>query len=105
MDPVVLDDTDPETTRGSTPFQLPPGNGRFCVMGRVAKLAGGSTLIVAGAVMLVLPGPGLLTIAAGVALMADEVAWARRVTDWVKTRRAEARSRRALGDDRGQEGG
>lgn len=40
---------------------------------------GGGTLIVAGAVMLVLPGPGLLVIAMGVALLATEFAWARHL--------------------------
>ena len=40
---------------------------------------GGATLIAAGAVMLVLPGPGLLVIAMGVALLATEFAWAQHV--------------------------
>lgn len=40
---------------------------------------GGVTLIAAGAVMLVLPGPGLLVIAMGVALLATEFAWAQHL--------------------------
>ena len=40
---------------------------------------GGTTLIVAGVVMLVLPGPGLLVIAMGVALLATEFAWAQHL--------------------------
>lgn len=37
--------------------------------------------------MLVLPGPGLLTIAAGLAVLAKEVPWARRVLGRVKEMR------------------
>lgn len=36
----------------------------------------GGTLIVVGVILLVLPGPGLLLIALGVAVLATEFAWA-----------------------------
>jgi hypothetical protein len=55
-------------------------------MGRIVRIAGGSTLLVAGTAMLVLPGPGILTIAAGLALLEKDVAWARRVTERVRKR-------------------
>ena len=48
-------------------------------MTRMVRIAGGSTLIAAGTAMLVLPGPGLLTIAAGVAVLSRDVQWARRL--------------------------
>lgn len=48
-------------------------------MSRAARIAGGSTLIVAGTAMLVLPGPGLLTIAAGVGILSKDVEWAQRL--------------------------
>lgn len=48
-------------------------------MGRVVRIAGGSTLLVAGTAMLVLPGPGLLTIAAGLSLLSKDMAWAQRL--------------------------
>lgn len=54
-------------------------------MTRMARIAGGSTLVVAGTVMLVLPGPGLLTIAAGVAVLAKDVAWAHRLKEKAKS--------------------
>ena len=41
-------------------------------------------LLVAGIAMLVLPGPGWLTIAAGLAVLATEFAWARRWLDQLK---------------------
>ena len=50
----------------------------------------GSTLLVAGVLMLVLPGPGLVTILAGLTLLATEFHWARRakrrVVVWVRKR-------------------
>jgi len=47
---------------------------------------GGGLLLIAGAAMLVLPGPGLLVIAAGLALLATEFLWARRMLDRVKAK-------------------
>jgi hypothetical protein len=51
---------------------------------RYLKIIGGFVLLVAGAAMVVLPGPGWLTIAAGLALLADEFPWARRELDRLK---------------------
>jgi putative transmembrane protein PGPGW len=48
---------------------------------KVVRLAGGFGLLGLGMVMLVTPGPGLLSIAAGVALLADDYEWARRWRD------------------------
>lgn len=53
-------------------------------MARVVRIAGGSTLIVAGTAMLVLPGPGILTIAAGLAVLSKDLAWASRAVDRVR---------------------
>ena len=49
-----------------------------------ARIAGGFTLIGAGTAMLVLPGPGLVTIFGGLTLLGKELRWAKRVTDAVK---------------------
>lgn len=57
-------------------------------MSRVARIAGGFTLIGAGTVMLVLPGPGLVTIFGGLTLLGKDLPWAKRVTDAVKRRTA-----------------
>jgi len=38
----------------------------------------GGTVVLIGAAMLVLPGPGLLVIAGGLAILATEFIWARR---------------------------
>lgn len=47
----------------------------------VAVSVTGTVLIVAGVIMLVTPGPGLLAIAAGLAVWAKEFRWARRLLD------------------------
>lgn len=45
---------------------------------RVARISLASILMLAGAAMLVLPGPGWLVIAVGLALLSRDVAWAER---------------------------
>lgn len=44
---------------------------------RIAVLAVGSTLVLLGVVMLVTPGPGLIVIPIGLAILGLEFAWAR----------------------------
>jgi uncharacterized protein (TIGR02611 family) len=63
---------------------------------------GGTTLIVVGVVMLVLPGPGLLVIAMGVALLATEFAWAQHVMHHGRrhARRIAAKAKSAVGRSR-----
>jgi uncharacterized protein (TIGR02611 family) len=46
----------------------------------------GGVLVLVGIVLLVIPGPGLLTIAAGVAIWATEYAWAARLLQRVRAR-------------------
>jgi uncharacterized protein (TIGR02611 family) len=51
---------------------------------RLAKIGAGFGLLFIGIVMLALPGPGWLTIAAGLAILAGEFRWARRLLDQLK---------------------
>ena len=46
---------------------------------RLLKIVLGFTLLVIGAAMLVLPGPGWLTIGLGLVVLAAEFIWARRL--------------------------
>lgn len=46
--------------------------------GRAVRLVGGWLLLVVGAAALVLPGPGLLLVAAGLAVLSQEYPWAMR---------------------------
>jgi uncharacterized protein (TIGR02611 family) len=53
-------------------------------MARTARIVAGFALVVAGVLMLALPGPGLLTILAGLALLARDLRWAQRLGEWMK---------------------
>lgn len=53
-------------------------------MARIARIAGGSLLVLAGIIMLVIPGPGLLTIAAGIIMLAKDVPAAERFVAWAR---------------------
>ncbi|MBB4071442.1 TIGR02611 family protein [Canibacter oris] len=43
-----------------------------------------TAVIIAGILMLVLPGPGWLTIFLGLAILGSEFAWARRLLAWLR---------------------
>lgn len=51
---------------------------------RLAKIVAGFALLAAGIAMLALPGPGWVTIAAGLAILAGEFPWARQLLDRLK---------------------
>jgi hypothetical protein len=56
------------------------------VIRRVAIVLGGFGLLLVGAALLILPGPGIPVLVAGLALLSLEFAWARRLRDWVLQR-------------------
>ncbi|HYU57809.1 MAG TPA: PGPGW domain-containing protein [Actinomycetota bacterium] len=60
---------------------------------RVAVTAVGFALVAAGLAMLVLPGPGILVVIAGLAVLASEYAWARSLLDRAKEQARRARRR------------
>ena len=53
---------------------------------RVTVTIVGTLLLCVGIVLLVIPGPGLLLIAAGLAVLATEYAWARNLLNAVRAR-------------------
>ncbi len=53
---------------------------------RVVVTVAGLALIVVGAFLLVLPGPGILIIFAGLAVLGSEYAWAKRALEWARDR-------------------
>jgi uncharacterized protein (TIGR02611 family) len=53
---------------------------------RVVVLVVGLALVAAGLVMLVIPGPGIAAILAGLALLATEFDWARRLLAYARRR-------------------
>jgi UPF0716 family protein affecting phage T7 exclusion len=62
----------------------------------------GATIVLLGAAMLLLPGPGLLTIFVGLTVLAAEFAWARRWLRRVK-RMAGSAAGRVTGSGRPEE--
>jgi uncharacterized protein (TIGR02611 family) len=55
-------------------------------MVRLARIGAGLSLVLIGLFLLVLPGPGILTIAGGLAILAIDFVWARQLLDWMKQR-------------------
>lgn len=51
---------------------------------RIFRIVAGFTLLLAGIVMIVTPGPGWLVILLGLGLLAAEFVWARRLMDRIK---------------------
>jgi tellurite resistance protein TerC len=60
---------------------------------RFARIVGGFLLLAAGAAMVILPGPGWLTIALGLAVLARDYPWARRWLDRLKKTAVDVRDR------------
>lgn len=60
---------------------------------RVAVTVAGLAVLAAGIAMLALPGPGLLVIILGLAILASEYVWARRALDMAKRKAKEARKK------------
>jgi uncharacterized protein (TIGR02611 family) len=51
---------------------------------RVFLIIAGFTLLLAGGIMLVTPGPGMVVILLGLGLLAAEFVWARRLMERIK---------------------
>ena len=60
---------------------------------RVIVVVVGAALLLAGLVMLVTPGPGLLLIIAGFAVLATEFVWAERMLDKARSHAASTAKR------------
>jgi uncharacterized protein (TIGR02611 family) len=60
------------------------------VLARAVRRGGvflvGMTLLIAGAAMLVLPGPGIAVILLGLVVLSAEFKWAQRALGWVRER-------------------
>jgi uncharacterized protein (TIGR02611 family) len=60
----------------------------------------GSTVVVAGIAMLVLPGPGIITIIAGLAILATEFVWAKYLLRRAKEYAAKAKDKAVEANNR-----
>jgi len=68
---------------------------------RIVVLVVGGTVLLVGALMIVLPGPAVLVIPAGLAILALEFVWARRLLRYFRDS-AHRLGRRATGRKRGE---
>lgn len=59
---------------------------RSHVVVRIARMALGFAVLIAGVAMMVLPGPGVLAIAGGLFILAPDVAWADRLLQQLRKR-------------------
>ena len=90
-----------------TPGHVTPGERPTPLLVKLSRMFVGTSLVVVGLAGLVLPIlPGWLLIIAGLALLARDFFWARRLLDYVKRRWAAARrsSSRRPDDDSGESG-
>jgi uncharacterized protein (TIGR02611 family) len=62
---------------------------------RIAVFVVGVALVVGGLAMLVLPGPGILVVIAGLAVLATEFAWAERMLDTARQQATKAKEKAA----------
>ena len=51
---------------------------------RIAIIIAGSAVLFAGLLMLILPGPGIVAVIAGLSILSTEVAWAERMLEYAK---------------------
>jgi uncharacterized protein (TIGR02611 family) len=82
------------------------------VLARAVRRGGvflvGMTLLVAGAAMLVLPGPGIAVILLGLVVLSAEFQWAQRALAWLRERASNLKDQaqaRMPGADRRPPGG
>jgi len=73
-----------EAERATGRRERSPDNARRNVWVRVGVIATGTLVTLAGIGMLVLPGPGIVVLIAGLGLLAREVAWAERLLAYAK---------------------
>lgn len=74
---------------------------------RLAVSIGGLVLLALGLVLMVLPGPGILFIIAGLAVLATEYVWAQRMLNYAREKADQAKNavmRKKPGDDTGDPG-
>lgn len=59
---------------------------RSGVLARLARMTLGTIVLIIGIIMMPLPGPGGVIVAAGLAILARDVAWAERLLRYVRRR-------------------
>jgi hypothetical protein len=75
-----------ERARAGTPGRGGRAIGALAAARKVAVLMVGTIVLIVGVALIVLPGPAFLVIPAGLAILATEFAWARRLLQYAKDR-------------------
>lgn len=75
-------------------YAYQPENGALRLAKKVVVAIVGTSVVILGVIMIVTPGPAILVIPAGLAILALEFAWARRWLRRVKAYAKVARRRR-----------
>jgi uncharacterized protein (TIGR02611 family) len=79
-------------------YAYQPENGALRLAKKIAVAAIGASVVLVGVVMIVTPGPAVLVIPAGLAILALEFTWARR---WLRRLKAYSRIARRRGPKNG----
>jgi uncharacterized protein (TIGR02611 family) len=72
---------------------------------RIAVTVAGGFVVIVGIAMLVLPGPGILVIIAGLAILATEYVWAERLLRMAKERAVQAKDKVLRKQSKSDDGG
>jgi hypothetical protein len=72
---------------------------------RIAVTVAGGFVVLVGIAMLVLPGPGILVIIAGLAILATEYVWAERLLRMAKERAVQAKDKVLRKQSKSDDGG
>jgi hypothetical protein len=72
---------------------------------RIAVTVAGGSVVIVGIAMLVLPGPGVLVIIAGLAILATEYVWAERLLRMAKERAVQAKDKVIRKKSKSDDGG
>jgi uncharacterized protein (TIGR02611 family) len=73
-----------EYATGTT--ETSPERARRHIAIRIATILVGFVVLLAGLIMMILPGPGIVGILAGLGILSRELAWAGRMIEYVKKR-------------------
>ncbi|MBS0394420.1 MAG: PGPGW domain-containing protein [Proteobacteria bacterium] len=92
-----------ETTRVTTDATARPA-GAWRTLRRLLVTLAGTAMLLAGVAMIVLPGPAIVAIPAGLAILGLEYAWARRALHRLQAKAARAARTRSVTSDSGGPG-
>jgi uncharacterized protein (TIGR02611 family) len=73
-----------EAERGTGSRESSDRQARRHILARIGIIVIGTIVLLAGLLMLILPGPGVVAVLAGLGILAQELPWAERIMERVK---------------------